>query len=77
MIFVFISARDRAVLGFTSDQTGCNLPREYAPWEPATQGGAVLVGGESDPVTKAVRRDGFFLAVGGYEDEPPAESALH
>lgn len=31
MVFVFISARDREVLGFTADQTGGNLPAAYAP----------------------------------------------
>jgi hypothetical protein len=69
-IFVFVSTRDRDVLGFTPSQAAENLPAEYAPWEPAEAGGAVLLGGgDADPVTQAVGRDGFFLAVGGYEDE--------
>jgi hypothetical protein len=78
MIFVFVSSKDREVLGFTADQTGGNLPSGYAPWEPATGGGAVLVGSDdADPVTEAVRRDGFFLAVGGYEDEGRGASSVH
>jgi hypothetical protein len=74
-VFVFISAKDRDVLGFTADQAGANLPREYAPWTAATEGGAVLVRdaeseSDADIVLDGIRRDGFFMAVGGYEDEP-------
>ena len=73
-VFVFISATDRDVLGFTADQVGANLPREYAPWTAATEGGAVLVHNaasesDTDIVLDGIRRDGFFMAVGGYEDE--------
>jgi hypothetical protein len=75
-IFVFISAKDQDVLGFTADQVGANLPREYAPWTAAAEGGAVLVhDAENEPdadiVLSGVRRDGFFMAVGGCEDELP------
>ena len=75
-VFVFISARDQDVLGFTADQVGANLPREYAPWTAATEGGAVLVHdveseSDADIVLGGIRRDGFFMAVGGYEDELP------
>ena len=75
-VFVFISIRDREVLGFTPDQTGGNLPLPYAPWHPASEGGAVLVGDDSDAsvVLEGIRKHGFFLAVGGYEDEEPAPS---
>jgi hypothetical protein len=69
-VFVFISTQNPALLGFTAKQTVENLPNKYAPWRPAEAGGAVLLGGgDTDPVVEAVRRDGFFLAVGGYEDE--------
>jgi hypothetical protein len=69
-VFVFISTRDPALLGFTTKQAAENLPAHYAPWRPAEAGGAVLLGGgDADPVVEAVRRDGFLLAVGGYEDE--------
>jgi hypothetical protein len=78
MIFVFFSSKDADVLAFTSDQSGSNLPLDYAPWKPAAEGGAVLAsGGGADPVTEAVRRDGFFLAVGGYEDEGSAPLTIH
>jgi hypothetical protein len=75
-VFVFRSIRDGDVLGFTPDQRGANLPAPYAPWHPAVEGGAILVGNDPDAntVLEAIRRDGFFLAIGGYEDEdrPPA-----
>ena len=77
IIFVFTSTRDRQLLGFTADQAGSILPPGYAPWEPAAEGGAVLVGGDTDPVSEAVRRDGVFLAVGGYEDESSPDPLIH
>jgi hypothetical protein len=74
-VFVFISAKDQDVLGFTADQVGANLPREYAPWTAAAEEGAVLAQDaesetDADIVLDGIRRDGFFMAVGGYEDEP-------
>jgi hypothetical protein len=77
-VFVFISTKDREVIGFTADQEGGNLPPGYGPWRSAAEGGAILLGGgDADPVTEAVSRDGFFLAVGGYEDEPPIRAWIH
>ena len=77
-IFVFISAKDPELLGFTASQAAENLPVVYAPWIPAETGGAVLLGGgDADPVFEVVRRDGFFLAIGGYEDEVLVRSAHH
>jgi hypothetical protein len=82
-VFVFNSRVDPDLLGFSQDATGRNLPLEYSPWEPATEGGAVLLGDDADHISdanvvlNAVRRDGFFLAVGGYEDEGPSRSTSH
>ena len=78
-IFVFISTRDPNVVGFTASQDGGNLPFQYAPWRPATDGGAVMLGDDTDASTvmDAVRRDGFFLASGGYEDEPRPPPTAH
>jgi hypothetical protein len=78
-VFVFISTKDRNVLGFTANQSGSNLPPDYAPWEPAAPGGAVMVGSDPDAgvVQAGIRRDGFFLAVGGYEDEPRSQPRAH
>jgi hypothetical protein len=77
-IFVFISAKDPELLGFTASQAAENLPGDYAPWTPAEAGGAVLLGGgDANPVVEAVQRDGFFLAIGGYEDEDLPRPVQH
>jgi hypothetical protein len=82
-VFAFISGRDRDVLGFTAHQDGANLPSGYAPWNPAAAGGAVLLGDDADHASDAnivfdgIRRDGYFLAVGGYEDDAPINPARH
>lgn len=82
-VFVFISGRDRDVVGFTANQRGANLPPDYAPWNPAAAGGAVLLGDDADHVSDAnivldgIRRDGYFLAVGGYENDEPSSPARH
>jgi hypothetical protein len=81
-VFVFISTKDRDVLGFTANQAGANLPSEYAPWAPATEGGTVLMGdaeneSDADIVLHGIQRDGFFMAVGGYEDEPRPPATRH
>jgi hypothetical protein len=60
-IYIFISESQPSVRAFTEDGTGGNLPREYAPWRAANAGRAMLIGSASDPVAKAVQRDGFFL----------------
>ena len=75
-IFVFTSSKNCDVLGFTVDQAGANLPCAYAPWIAATEGGAVLVHdteneSDADIVLVGIRRDGFFMAVGGYEEKLP------
>jgi hypothetical protein len=77
-VFVFVSTKDPDLLGFTPCQAAENLPPDYGPWTPAEAGGAVLLGGgDANPVVEAVRRSGFFLAVGGYEDEDFLRSARH
>jgi hypothetical protein len=80
-VFVFIYTKDREVLGFTADQAAANLPPDYAPSKPATHGGADLLGDYPDDdahfALEAVRSDGFFLAVGGYEDEGLVRPTAH
>jgi hypothetical protein len=78
-IFVFNSGRDPDVVGFTRSQNGANLPPQYAPWHPAADGGAVMLGGDTDASTvmAGIRREGFYLAVGGYEEEGPISEARH
>jgi hypothetical protein len=58
-IYLFASRSHASVKAFTSDETGGNLPDDYAPWYAA--GGAIQVGRDTDPVAKAVSRDGYFL----------------
>jgi hypothetical protein len=60
-IYIFASGSHPNVSGFTSDQTGGNLPAEYVPWRPVNGGKAMLVGSDIDPVATAVERDGYFL----------------
>jgi hypothetical protein len=58
-IYVFISTTRPSVRAFTSDRTGGNVPADFAPWR-AANGGRPFVAG-SDPVSKVVQRDGYFL----------------
>jgi hypothetical protein len=68
---LFRSIKEPDLFGFMADSTGSNLPDEFGPWCRAGEGtpaqayaGDSLSGGvaSSDPVTKAVERDGFYLA---------------
>jgi hypothetical protein len=60
-IYIFASRTYSSVKAFTSDETGSNLPDEYAPWCAVGSGPAIPVGLDTDPVGKAVKRDGYFL----------------
>ena len=60
-IYIFASNIYPTVSAFTSDQTGGNLPTDYAPWRHVNGGKAMFVGTIADPVAVAVRRDGYFL----------------
>ena len=70
---LFRSAKEPDVFGFTADPTGSNLPDEFAPWRKAGEGTAAQTYAEdslggiasSDPVIRAVERDGFYLARSG------------
>jgi hypothetical protein len=75
---LFRSAKDQHVFGFTVDPTGCNLPDEFGPWLNAggsTPAQSYAEGGleglaPSDPVIKAIERDGFYLARSGLAISP-------
>jgi hypothetical protein len=82
---LFRSTKEPDLFGFTDDPTGSNLPDEFGPWCRAGEGTAAqayagdsLSGGvaSSDPVIKAVERDGFYLARSGatitHSSEPGA-----
>jgi hypothetical protein len=63
-IYVFASRSYPRVRAFTSDKTGGNLPHDYAPWYPTGIRTAVPAGKDADPVSRAVKRDGYFLVSG-------------
>jgi len=75
---LFRSAKEPDIFGFTADMTGSNLPAEFGPWLKAgestsaqTYAGTSLDGlASSDPVIKAVERDGFYLARSGVTVAP-------
>jgi hypothetical protein len=60
-IYIFTSRSYPKVKAFTADKTGGSLPNDYAPWYPAGSRAAGPAGEDSDPVGKAVQRDGYFL----------------
>jgi hypothetical protein len=60
-IYVFVSDKDPDILGFTLDQTGGNLPDALAPWREDTVPGLVVTDCDDDPISEAVRRDGFSV----------------
>ena len=71
---LFRSAKEPELFGFTADPTGSNLPDEFGPWRKAGEdtaaqayAGDSLDSGvaSSDPVMKAVERDGFYLTRSG------------
>jgi hypothetical protein len=60
-IHVFVSDKDPATLGFTSDEIGANLPDALGPWHKDTKLGAVI-DRDDDPIAQVVRREGFFVS---------------
>jgi hypothetical protein len=58
-IFTFMSVIAK-VRGYTSDKTGRSLPVEFAPWH-MTGRTETMVTATTDPVARAIRRDGYFL----------------
>jgi hypothetical protein len=82
---LFRSTKEPDVFGFTADPTGSNLPDEFGPWRKAGEGTAAhayagdsLDSGiaSSDPVMKAVERDGFYLARSGVTGTHSQESGM-
>jgi hypothetical protein len=60
-VYIFISGKVPNMRAFTSDETGGNLPAEYAPWEAANGGRAMHLGSANDPIAIDVRLDGYHL----------------
>ena len=85
-IFLFRSAKEPDVFGFTANPTGNNLPEDLAPGHKAGSGtaaqsyaGSSLDGlASSDPVIKAVEQDGYYLARSGLTFPPaPEQGTIH
>jgi hypothetical protein len=85
-IYLFRSTKEPDVFGFTADSIGGNLPEERGPWQAAGGGtvaeayaGSSLDGlAPSDPVVRAVERDGFYLARSGLTISPtPEPGSIH
>ena len=54
-IYVYVSQQDPDVLGFTSDETGANLPDGHGPWREEVMPGVVVIDTDDDPIAEAVR----------------------
>ena len=63
-IYVYMSDKDAQILAFTADASGGNLPGKHGPWTLGTAPDVFAMGGEDDPVSAAIRRDGYFISGG-------------
>jgi hypothetical protein len=59
-VFVFVSTIHSSA--FTSDETGGNLPAEYAPWSLVRR---MYLASAVDPIAAGVKENGFFLVSSG------------
>jgi hypothetical protein len=62
-IYVFVFDKAAGVLGFTSEETGANLPGAYGPWREEVVPGICVVATDDDPISDAVCRDGFYISI--------------
>ena len=60
-IYLFASNSYPSVSAFTSDETGGNLPPDYAPWFSVRRGRTLHIEAPSNHIAAAIQRDGFFL----------------
>jgi hypothetical protein len=58
-LHVFLSKSRPNLAGFTGDETGCNLPKEYGPWEPG--GDPVLFDHAPPEEVERVKGGGYAL----------------
>jgi hypothetical protein len=63
-VYLFISNKESKVRALTPDETGENLPADYAPWQALNSGWPTTIGSKTDPVSAAIAMDGFFLMSG-------------
>jgi hypothetical protein len=60
-IYVYVSQQDPETIGFTFNEAGANLPDELGPWLREELPGVVVIEVGGEPITEAVRRDGYFI----------------
>ena len=68
-VYVFRSSKDPEVYGFTSDQTGENLPAELEPWQAQGGGAAMPIGNTADNelLLQTVESEGYYIV---HTDQP-------
>jgi hypothetical protein len=58
---LFRSTGIQGIYGFTANPTGDNLPNQFGPWQ--LEGSTIPSEiASSGPVSRAIERDGFYLA---------------
>jgi hypothetical protein len=62
-VYIFISEKDPRVRAFTADETGGNLPSQYAPWVIANGGRSIYLGSATDPIAIDVKADGYHIVI--------------
>jgi hypothetical protein len=69
MVYVFRSAKDPDVYGFTSYQTGENLPAELEPWRAQGGGAAMPIGNSTDNelLLQTIESEGYYIV---HTDQP-------
>lgn len=60
-VYIFISEIDPKLRAFTADETGGNLPTDYAPWQAVNGGRPLFLASARDPIAMDVRTNGYFL----------------
>lgn len=85
-ITLFRSTVASDIFAFTADETGANLPGQLAPWQKAGHSASARAYAEtsldglpsSDPVIKAIERDGYYLARSGLNvSSDNSEGSVH
>jgi hypothetical protein len=67
-IYVFVSQKDPDFVAFTLSATGDNLPTSLGPWFQEVIPGMSVIDIETDPITEALRREGYFIATDRVSD---------
>jgi hypothetical protein len=67
-IYVFVSQKDPNVVAFTLSETGDNLPAALGPWHQEAIPGISVIGIDNDPISEAVRQDGYFIVTDRISD---------